>query len=235
MGPQPDSGKRANKKSMSYSIKTKNEKYIRFLKQRGIIKFIYFTLRRSFFFFYKYCFKKCEKIFIAGSFQITGKENIEIGSFSAGSRIRIDAIKIFEKQTFKPKIIIANNVVVNNDFHLACTGSIYIGNNVLIGSNVFITDHDHGIYSADISEASSPHVRPALRKLTANGYVNIGDNVFIGEYVSILKNVTIGQGAVLGAHSLVTKSIPDYSLAVGNPAKVIKYYNFKTNRWESCK
>ena len=209
-------------------------KHIRFLKQRGVLKFIYFGLRKSFFIFYKYYFKKCEKIFIAGSFQITGKKHIEIGSFSAGSRIRIDAIKVFEKQSFKPIIVIANNVVVNNDFHLACTGSIFIGNNVLIGSNVFITDHDHGIYSTNISETSSPHEPPALRKLTSNGYVNIGDNVFIGEYVSILKNVTIGQGAVLGAHSLVTKSIPDYSLAVGNPAKVIKYYNFKTNRWERC-
>lgn len=220
---------------MSFSIKTETIKHIRFIKQRGLLKFIYFIIKKPFFFFYQYSFKKCGKIFIAGSFQITGKKNIEIGSFSAGSRIRIDAIKVFENQTFNPKIIIADNVVANNDFHLACTGSIYIGNNVLMGSNVFITDHDHGIYSSEATEVSSPLISPARRALTSNGYVKIGDNVFIGEYVAILKNVTIGQGAILGAHSLVTNNIPEYSLAVGNPAKVLKCYNFKTNRWESCK
>jgi len=218
-----------------FSIKTEIRKYIRFLKERGLIKFLYFAFKNIFFFFYKYCFKKCNKIFIAGSFQITGKNNIAIGSFSAGSRIRIDAMKIFGNQSFHSNIIIVNNVVVNNDFHLACTGSIYIGNNVLMGSNVFITDHDHGIYSSENPASNSPLISPAYRKLTSDGRVSIGDDVFIGEYVTILKNVTIGKGAILGSHALVTKDIPEYSLAVGNPAKVIKYYDFKTNKWQTCK
>ena len=50
--------------------------------------------------------------------------------------------------------------------------------------------------------------------------------------VSILPGVEIGKGLIIGANSVVTKSIPDYSIAAGNPAKVIKQYNFNTKRWE---
>ena len=184
---------------------------------------------------YKFFFKNCKKIFISGSFQIRGKKYIQIDTFSAGSRIRIDAIKIYNSQSFSPSIKIGKNFIANNDIHLACTGTIEIGNDVLFGSNIYITDHDHGIYSytSDIP-FSSPSERPMLRHLTSDGYVYIGDNVFIGEYVTILKKVKIGEGCIIGAHSLVTKDIPSYTIAVGNPATVIKKYNFQKQAWESC-
>ncbi|MBL4677498.1 MAG: hypothetical protein JKY70_15040 [Mucilaginibacter sp.] len=62
--------------------------------------------------------------------------------------------------------------------------------------------------------------------------VIIEDNVWIGETVSVLPGVTIGKGSIIGASAVVTKNIPPYSIAVGNPAKVIKTYNFESNSWE---
>ena len=64
--------------------------------------------------------------------------------------------------------------------------------------------------------------------------LKIGDNVQINDFVHIAtaKNVEIGKGSIIGANSLVTKSIPDFSIAAGNPAKVIKQYNFTKKQWE---
>jgi lipopolysaccharide O-acetyltransferase len=62
--------------------------------------------------------------------------------------------------------------------------------------------------------------------------VIIEENVWIGEYVSILPGVTIGRGSIIGSMSVVNKNIPAFCIAVGAPAKVIKRYNFTTNKWE---
>lgn len=60
----------------------------------------------------------------------------------------------------------------------------------------------------------------------------IGDQTFIGMHAVILPGVLIGKHCVIGANSVVTDNIPDYSVAVGVPAKVIKKYNWKTGEWE---
>ena len=61
--------------------------------------------------------------------------------------------------------------------------------------------------------------------------ITIGDNVHLGEYVVILKGVTIGSGSVIGAGSVVTRSIPAGCIAAGNPAKVIRKFDFAKNKW----
>ena len=63
--------------------------------------------------------------------------------------------------------------------------------------------------------------------------VVIKDGCWIGEKVCVLPGVTIGEKSIVGAGSVVTKSIPDYCLAVGNPARVIKRWNFSEHRWIS--
>ena len=83
-----------------------------------------------------------------------------------------------------------------------------------------IIDHSHGnnVYRELL-------IHPAKRNLYSKGTIRIKDRVWIGEQVLILPDVTIGEGAVIGAGSVVTKDIPPYCVAVGNPAKVIKKYN----------
>jgi acetyltransferase-like isoleucine patch superfamily enzyme len=82
-----------------------------------------------------------------------------------------------------------------------------------IGPNCYITDHDHGL---DL--AFAPLQQPMVSSPT-----KIGDRVWVGANVTILKGVNIGNDAVIGAGSVVTKDIPEKAIAVGNPAKVIKY------------
>ena len=96
-----------------------------------------------------------------------------------------------------------------------CINKIVIGNNVMIGSGVLITDHQHGtLADSDIPVAD--------RELVSKGAVVIEDNVWIGEHVCILSGVSIGEGSIIGANAVVTKSIPAHSLAVGVPATVIE-------------
>ena len=101
---------------------------------------------------------------------------------------------------------------------------IFIGDDVLVASNVLISSENHGI--------NPKSYLPYMSQELTGKNVTIGDGCWIGEKVCILPGVSIGKKSVIGAGSVVTKSIPDYSIAVGNPARVIKRYNFDTNNWE---
>ena len=117
--------------------------------------------------------------------------------------------------TTKTKIKIGNHVDVGNNTFISANNSIEIGNHVIMSSCVFITDHDHGFedVNKNLHEQS----------LTEGGHVKIGDNVFLGVKSTILKNVTIGEHAVVAANAVVTKDVPAFSVVAGNPAKVVKY------------
>lgn len=160
----------------------------------------------------------------AGSFiempsMILHPKNVFIGKdFYALTYFRLETVEEYEGQKFTPKIIIGDNVSFNNDCHIGCINRIEIGNNVLGASRIYITDHYHG----DISSSDLETV-PSKRKLTSKGSVKIKDNVWIGECVSILPGVTIGENAIIGANSVVNKDVPPNSVVAGVPAKIIKY------------
>jgi len=164
-------------------------------------------------------------------YYIRGKKFIKFNhGFTTGVGMRLDA---FTDNANKFLIEFGENVQVNDYVHIAAVESIKIGNNVLIASKVFITDHNHGNYGDAPYSHSNPTVAPQNRPLTKKPVV-IEDNVWIGEFVTILPGVTIKEGSIIGAMSVVTKTIPPYSIAVGIPAKVIKVFNFKTNKWEKA-
>ncbi|MGR9045082.1 MAG: acetyltransferase [Gammaproteobacteria bacterium] len=131
----------------------------------------------------------------------------------------------------KPKVCIqfGHDVQINDFVHIAAIDSIKIGDNVLIASHVFITDHNHGSHGAN-GVHTSPIIPPVERELSYAS-VTIGSNVWIGEFVSVLPGVTIGEGAIIGAMSVVNRDIPAYSIAVGSPARVIKRYDFDKKEW----
>ena len=158
---------------------------------------------------------------------IRGKKNIDFGKkLTTGYYCRIEAYgKNHEKS-----LIFGHNVQINDFVHIAALNEVRIGNNVLIASKVFITDLEHGIYSGNEYD-SVPHSIVKDRPLSSKP-VCIKDNVWIGEHVSVLPGVTIGENAIIGANSVVKKNIPANSIAVGSPAKIIKQYNFETSRWE---
>lgn len=102
-------------------------------------------------------------------------------------------------------------------------GPVSIGDQVMLAQNVVISGLNHGYQ--DINQP------PKAQPVTCHEII-IADDVWIGANSVITAGVTIGKHAIIGAGSVVTKSIPDYSVAVGNPAKVIKHYNVDTSSWE---
>ncbi|GGA63246.1 putative lipopolysaccharide biosynthesis O-acetyl transferase WbbJ [Flavobacterium palustre] len=160
-------------------------------------------------------------------FDIRNRRFIKIGRrFTAGFGCRIEAFPLDKNDEYC--ITIGDNVQINDYVHIGAVGNITIGNNVLMASKIYISDHNHGNYDDLISDhpMSIPEERKAICKP-----VVIGDNVWLGESVCILPGITIGEGCIVGALSVVTKSIPPYSIAAGNPAKVVKKYDFEINKW----
>lgn len=160
-------------------------------------------------------------------FDIRNRSYIKIGrDFTTGFGCRLEAYP--QDKKIDNVLFIGKNVEINDYVHIAAGEKLIIGDNVLIASKVFISDINHGNYRGKNSD--SPLLAPNSRKLFTKP-IEIKDNVWIGEGVCIMPGVTIGIGCVIGALSVVTKSIPDYSIAVGSPAKVVKQYDFDKNEW----
>ncbi|MFL9831931.1 acyltransferase [Flavobacterium sp. ST-87] len=149
---------------------------------------------------------------------LTGGKYITIGNnFHCDHRLRMDAIDSYNNQVFIPSIVIGDNVTIQKDCHIGAIDKIVIGDNVLMGSKIFISDHSHG----DIS-LSSILLPPVDRPLVSKGPIYIEKNVWLGEGVVILSGVTIGENSIIGANSVVTKSVPKNCVVAGNPAQIIK-------------
>lgn len=162
------------------------------------------------------------KIFMRLPFTVLGHKCIKVGeNFVADSGFRIECWEEYQNRRFSPIISIGNNVSFNYRCHIGAINRIIIGNNVLVGSQVLITDHFHGNWEKEFD------IPPKERELYSKGEVVIEDNVWIGEGVCILPNVHIGKNSVIGANSVVLNDIPANCVAAGNPAKVIKIINLK--------
>lgn len=157
--------------------------------------------------------------------EIRGKHSINWGiNLTTGVGCRLEA---FSDSPAKI-IVFGKNVQINDYVHISAMKRVFIGDNVLMASHIYISDNSHGFYKGE--EQSSPDEPPILRSYHV-APVEVGDNVWIGEGVVIMPGITIGQGSIIGANSTVTKSIPPYCIAVGQPARVIKKYDFSINKW----
>lgn len=158
---------------------------------------------------------------------VRGKANIRWGNrLTTGVGVRLDVFCSSNEQ----RLFFGDDVQLNDYVHIGVIERVEIGNDVLIASKVFISDHNHGSYS-DLVVGSEPSVPPLKRPLVAKP-VYIGDRVWIGEQVCILPGVKIGEGAIVGAGSIVTRDVPANSIVVGNPAKVIRVFNAENGIWQ---
>lgn len=152
---------------------------------------------------------------LATDISLLSPQYISIGDYTSVMRHCVLETCSIEGRT--PCLKIGNRVSLGEYSHITCANYIEIGNGVLTGRFVLISDNSHG--GSSIKEIG---ISPLARKIYSKGRIYIGDNVWIGDKATILANVTIGKGAIIAANTVVTKDVPAYAVVAGCPAKIIK-------------
>lgn len=154
---------------------------------------------------------------------ISHPQNLYIGDSTTildGAEIRLYP----ERTGHNGKVQIGDNCYAREGLTLLGVGDILIGNGCVIAKNVSIISFNHGMNpESDVYYAD--------QELVWEGSTEIGEGCWIGEKAIILPGKKIGKKCIIGAGSVVTHDIPDYSIAVGNPAKIIKKWDFDTHKW----
>ena len=159
--------------------------------------------------------------FIYKPFRIDGASAIEIGNFTVMQK---GAWLYANSKDKHPVIKIGSECVFGYANHITAISKVTIGDKVLTANNVYISDNLHSY-----ENISQPIINQHVR---FKGEVVIGNGCWIGENACII-GASVGKNSVIGANAVVTHDIPDYSVAVGVPAKVIRRYDKKIGRWVS--
>jgi len=170
-------------------------------------------------------FKKCgKKVFFGRLSMIRGGNYMEIGDNCLfGNNLRIEAITSWlGGAVFEPSIKIGDRVVINQNFHCTCAESIEIGDGTSITANCGVFDIIHPY--EDVSK------NPREAKIETKP-IKIGKDCLIGMNSVIMPGTELGNHCVVGANSTVSGVFPDYCVIAGSPARIIKKYDFETNKW----
>jgi acetyltransferase-like isoleucine patch superfamily enzyme len=122
-----------------------------------------------------------------------------------------------------PKLVFGSGSTIGHMNHITCVHEVAIGRSVLTADRVYISDHSH--------DFSDPRVPILEQSVISKSKVSIGEGTWIGENAVVLC-CTIGKHCVIGANAVVIHDVPDYCVAAGNPARIIKRFNPKSGSWE---
>lgn len=164
-----------------------------------------------------------EKSILGFNVHVLGWNNIKIGSntiIGDNSWLNVNDRK---KDTIG--IDIGNNCYISKNNVISSSKKLIIKDFYMSNINVHLLGSNH-----IISNPMKPYIQTGATK---EDTLYIGTNVWMGASSCVLGNVTVGHGSIIGAGSIVTKDIPPFSIAVGNPAKIIKRFSFKLNKWVS--
>jgi spaU protein len=164
-------------------------------------------------------FKSCPfSVYIEHLGFLRGAKYISVGARSdIQKHTYLTAWNSHNKTGCSPQIIIGSDCHIGAFNHITSIDKIEIGDGFVSGKWVTITDNSHG--ETNINSLKLP---VSKRPIVSKGPVLIGKNVWVGDKATILPNVKVGDGVIIGANSVVTKDVPAYSVVAGNPAKIIK-------------
>jgi acetyltransferase-like isoleucine patch superfamily enzyme len=129
--------------------------------------------------------------------------------------------------TDSPKLVIKSHTGIGMGSHISAAKHVLLEEYVLLGRNVYISDHAHAFEEIDL-----PIMKQGINRIAP---VVVGRETWLGQNVVVLPGVTIGRHCVIGANSVVNSSIPDYCVAVGAPARVVRQFNRNSGHWEKLK
>lgn len=156
------------------------------------------------------------KGFIKRPYLLMGLKYFTVGKGTTfESNAELTAWGYYAGVDYSPRVTIGSNCHFGRSCHITAINEIHIGDNLLTGQYVIISDNPHGK-----SDSSCLSIPPVERELFSKGPVRIGNNVWIGDRVAILAGVTIGDGAIIGANAVVSKDVPPFCVVAGNPAMI---------------
>lgn len=158
---------------------------------------------------------------IMKGFKHKGLKYLSSGSFFIDDHAEICIRKL--KNGPVPKMILKDGVFIGRYNILSCTNEIVLEENVLLAPFVFLIDNTHNY--------QNPNIPIRAQGISSPGPIRIKQGTWLGAFVQVLGGVTIGRNCVIASGSIVNKDIPDYSIAAGTPAKVIKRYDFELKEW----
>lgn len=123
-----------------------------------------------------------------------------------------------------PKILIKSSASIGMGATISAARLVVIGEHVLMARNVYISDHAHAFEDIKV-----PIMHQGINRIAP---VSIGRHTWLGQNVVVLPGVTIGEHCVIGANSIVNSSIPDYCVAAGAPARVVKRFTPESGAWK---
>lgn len=187
-----------------------------------LLKRIYFVYSKIYSEWLRHEFRSCGmSVQLSLDFELIGGDLVSIGNNCyIGKHAIITAWKKYSESIPESGILISigNGANIGEYVHITAVNGIHIGENVLMGKRVTISDNNHG--DVTICDLIQP---PLKRKIVSKGKVFIGKNVWIGDKATILGGVSIGDGAIIGANTVVTKNVPAFSVCVGSPCRIIKH------------
>lgn len=156
------------------------------------------------------------------SVRVQGKKYISVGRNSVVQRGGwLLSLKTDEKD---PILTIGDNCAIGDFCHITSVRKVILEDDVLLANNIYISDNLHSYESIEIPIKDQP--------VKFKKEVVLKKGCWIGENVCII-GASVGKNSIVGANSVVTNDIDDYCIAVGSPAKVIKRYDFKSEKWIS--
>lgn len=184
-------------------------------------------------FLYRYVFYRFMYAFNSLGWPIEFSKDLTIFNeefIKIGNNVNINeyvALKCITDKNVKNKnlkITIGDRVGIGMGTQIVAAESITIEDDVILAPYCFVGDFDH-----EYEDTTLPVWQQPLRNLKP---ITIKKGAWIGTKSTVCAGVTIGKNSVIGANSVVTKDVPDYSVAAGIPARVLKKYNQKTKKWE---
>lgn len=156
--------------------------------------------------------------------QIFGPSRIFIGDdVRIESGAVLYAVKRYAGGDCEGKVTIGRGTFLNRYFNASSAVGIEIGEDVAFGSNVYLCDFDHGYSDPAIGRIASP--------LVTKGPIRIGHRCWIGANVYVASGVELGDGCVVGANSVVTRSFPPNTVIAGAPARAIRQWDAQSDEW----